>query len=103
MVDISGEDVLSQQSALYTRWVLQLKEFIQRAFGRDCTRLDSNKHSVQFRFQDMIDVDLLVSPYWSDNPRTAVRQDLAAFYRFLQRVPQHLRMQYVPFPSFELL
>ena len=60
MADISGQDVLNQHSGqLYTKWVLQLKEFIHR---RDCTHLDTTKHSVQFHFQDIIDVDLLVCP-----------------------------------------
>ena len=84
---ITGKNVLDQDSNLFTKWLIQLENFLRMAFGGECADLMRTKRSVQFRFKDMIDVDLLISPYWSHYPQTDTEQDPAAFYRFLETIP----------------
>ena len=86
LADISEQEVLSEGHQLFTKWLRKLQPFLKGKFGREYKEIETTRRSVQFRFQDTIDVDLLVSPFWSDNPRTDVAQDPSAFYRFLQGV-----------------
>ena len=89
----TGRDVLLSPT-MFQPWLSQLKQFIDRIQGftlkypRSVDRL-----SVQFSYEVshglLIDVDLLVSPYWNEP------QD---FYDFLRQVPrddrQSLSVQY---------
>ena len=72
-VDIEPEDVLKEG---YGEWLDYLKTFIETHFGEVVTKTKGER-SIQFRFNDVIDVDLLVSPYWEDQHE---------LYRFLNGI-----------------
>ena len=60
-VDIDPENVL----AIGVDSVLEkLKKFLSRHFGKDFKFDKTSPFSLQFRFHNDIDVDLLPSPYW---------------------------------------
>ena len=74
--EITGQAVLGQGDGMFERWLIPLQTFLEQRFGVESTK---TKRSVQFRFRGIIDVDLLVSPFWG-------QKDPAPFYQFLQRI-----------------
>ena len=84
---ITGEDIASNG---YSDWLGQLYDFLQLNYGYECKfyRDKSNFfRSVPFKFKSLIDVDLLVSPYWVDQHK---------FYKFLRGASAKERDEYVP-------
>ena len=86
--DIRGQEVLEQGGNLFKKWLDKLQAFLERKFGMASHEFNSGSgRSVQFRFKNIIDVDLLVSPFWGDvNP--------TPFYTFLRSVPGPKRDRY---------
>ena len=79
-VDISGREVL-RSASLFQPWLRKLHAFLQNKQGYSFKKM--TKRSVQFRYKDKVDVDLLVSPYWSNKDE---------FYMFLRdEVPRDRR------------
>lgn len=68
----------------FGKWLDQLETFLERQPKVVITK--RTKFSVQFKFDDIIDVDLLVSPYWNN------QHD---FYDFLRGVPKEERYEWV--------
>lgn len=66
----------------FGKWLDQLETFLERQPKVVITK--RTKFSVQFKFDDIIDVDLLVSPYWNN------QHD---FYDFLRGVPKEERYE----------
>lgn len=78
--DISGREVL-RSASLFQPWLRKLHAFLQNKRGYSFKKM--TKRSVQFRYKDKVDVDLLVSPYWSNKDE---------FYMFLRdEVPRDQR------------
>ena len=71
-LDISGREVLQSRS-LFQPWLKKLHAFLQKKEGYSFKKM--TKRSVQFRYKDKVDVDLLVSPYWNNKHE---------FYSFLR-------------------
>ena len=77
ITDISGDDIY-RAGGDYQQWLEQLDSFLSANFSRrDYRKTGMTKRSVQFVFKGIIEVDLLVSPYWTDQHE---------FYKFLQRI-----------------
>jgi len=53
------------RSSGFRSWLDRLQQFLETQHRRVRITNRTN-HSVQFKFDDIIDVDLLVSPCWSD-------------------------------------
>ena len=80
----TGRDVL-QSGRMFKPWISQLEEFIQGF--EDVAVRGANEFSVSFSYktsQGLLDVDLLVSPYWN-HPRD--------FYQFLREVRKQERIK----------
>ena len=60
-------------------WLYKLKEFLQQTLGRKFKLDGQTPHAVQFVYDGKIEVDLLLSPCWS-NPKQ--------LYDFLRTVPK---------------
>jgi hypothetical protein len=71
-LDISGREVLETES-LFQKWLRKLHAFLKKKQGYSFKNM--TKRSVQFRYKDKVDVDLLVSPYWNNKDE---------FYMFLR-------------------
>jgi len=69
----------------YEVWLNRLKTFLQQTLGWRFRFDKKTPHAVQFVYDGKIEVDLLLSPYWS-NPRL--------LYDFLGTVPKdkHFRL-----------
>lgn len=69
----------------YDVWLDRLKAFLQQTLGRRFRFEKKTPHAVQFVYDGKIEVDLLLSSYWS-NPRL--------LYEFLGTVPKdkHFRL-----------
>ena len=81
--DISAVVVCSHNG--FGNWTSQLKEFIEKEFGIKSYTPGYNNRSVQFKYSYQgvnLNVDLLVSPFWSD-PRV--------FYQFLVTLSRERR------------
>ena len=63
-------------------WIRKLHAFLGRALGHNYNYTGMTLRSVQFCYKGMVEVDLLVSPYWRDQHE---------LYRFLQGVPKEKR------------
>ena len=64
--DISGQQVYESNG--FEQWIVQLKSFVEKQLGISCKKLGYNHRSVQFvidRGGIPLEVDLLLSPYWS--------------------------------------
>ena len=85
ILDISPQDVLDQGFwKMYKKWLKPLKKFLKSTFGQEYKHQKLTKRSLQFRFRDFIDVDLLISPFWSENPKTDVPdKDISVFHNTL--------------------
>ena len=60
-----------------------LKEFMEEEYNLTTSTPGYNHRSVQFNFRyknEPLQVDLLVSPYWGNNPDE--------FYNFLRHIPK---------------
>ena len=68
----------------YQAWLEKLKHFLQQSLGRKFKLDKMTPHAVQFEYGGKIDVDLLLSPYWSDQHQ---------FYDFLGQVPEAKRFR----------
>ena len=69
----------------FEQWIVQLRSFVEKQLGIPCKALGYNHRSVQFvveRNELPLEVDLLVSPYWSSPDE---------FYRFLVTVQKKQR------------
>ena len=84
IVDITGEDI---RSGGYADWLEKLYDFLRYNYGYECVFHREKFRSVPFTFKSLIDVDLLVSPYWSDQHE---------FYQFLRGASAKERNKYVP-------
>ena len=82
--DITGNEVLRQRNE-FQPWIKKLHAFLSRELGHNYNYTIMTLCSVQFCYKGMVEVDLLVSPYWSDQHE---------LYRFLQGVPQNKRSMY---------
>ena len=60
-----------------------MESFLDRKFPGKLSERNRTSRSLQFKFENKIDVDMLVSPFWRD------RHDL---YRFLQGIEPRKRM-----------
>lgn len=67
----------------FRAWLEKVKSFLQKSFGGS---FKVTPHAVQFEYGGKIDVDLLLSPYWSDPHQ---------LYKFLGQVPQAERSKLV--------
>lgn len=67
---------------LFRPWLRKLHAFLEKTLGDWYHFIRMTKRSVQFRYKDKVDVDLLVSPYWDNKDQ---------FYTFLLRVPPDQR------------
>ena len=84
--DITGNEVLRRpKETQFQPWLEKLDTFLRNALGRNYNYTGMTPHSVQFHYKKMVEVDLLVSPYWKDQHE---------LYRFLQVVPQDKRKMY---------
>lgn len=70
----------------YQAWLEKLKHFLQQSLGRKFKLDQLTPHAVQFEYEGKIDVDLLLSPYWSDPHQ---------LYDFLRQVPEAKRFRLV--------
>lgn len=70
----------------YQAWLEKLKHFLQQSLGRKFKLDQLTLHAVQFEYEGKIDVDLLLSPYWSDPHQ---------LYDFLRQVPEAKRFRLV--------
>lgn len=72
----------------YTSWLSKLEWFLKETLGRRLDRQSFTKtpHAVQFKYNGMIDVDLLLSPFWNDHYEV---------YDFLKSVPEAKRFRWV--------
>ena len=68
----------------YRAWLGKLQHFLQQSLGRKFKLDQLTPHAVQFEYDGKIDVDLLLSPYWSDQHQ---------FYDFLRQVPEANRFR----------
>ena len=73
---------MAEGAEMFTKWLIPLQDFIEKTFS---LKTKKTKRSVQFRFRDLIDVDLLLSPYWEDQHE---------FYTFLKGIPRRQRDGY---------
>ena len=80
-LDITGQAVHARGGD-FRGWLEKLDAFLATTFRYDYKKTNMTLRSVQFKFKDTIDVDLLVSPYWSDQHE---------LYRFLKQVPAEKR------------
>ena len=62
-----------QSASLFQPWLRKLHAFLKHKWGYSFKKM--TKRSVQFRYKDKVDVDLLVSPYWNSKDE---------FYEFLR-------------------
>ena len=79
-VDISQHTVRENG---FRAWLEKMKSFLQRSFGGS---YKLTPHAVQFKYDGKIDVDLLLSPYWSDPDQ---------LYKFLGQIPEAKRSMLV--------
>ena len=92
-IDIDLGEVLAEKGdSPFRKWLSQLKGFLQKEYGGDFVVEKEGTHSLQFRFRNNIDVDLLVSPFWGQREPTQ-------FYRFLKTIPRDQRDRYSIFGS----
>lgn len=70
----------------FRAWLEKVKSFLQQSLGRNFKLEQLTPHAVQFEYGGKIDVDLLLSPYWSDPHQ---------LYKFLGQVPQAERSKLV--------
>ena len=75
-VDITKEEILEKDHG-FERWLKPLVDFVKKNFEHDYDRIRTTKLSVKFRLKDIIDVNLLVSPYWESK---------SDFYNFLKSI-----------------
>ena len=78
----TGQNVLDEGGSMFKKWLDKLDRFLQGHFHRNYQKTNMTKHSVQFRFQNTIDVDLLVSPYY---------ESAHDFYTFLKTIDRSER------------
>jgi hypothetical protein len=83
-IGITGNDVLQKPNE-FQPWIQKLHAFLTKALGHNYNFTGMTKRSVQFYYKRMVEVDLLVSPYWSNQHE---------LYRFLQGVPKEKRNMY---------
>lgn len=83
VTDISGRGALTS-GELFKPWLRKLHNFLQTTLGGRYYGFNKmTQRSVQFNYKGKVDVDLLVSPYWSSRDE---------FYTFLLReVPSYQR------------
>ncbi len=79
---MSDVDTHTMRYKGFGKWLDQLQTFLEEQPKVAITK--RTKFSVQFKFNDIIDVDLLVSPYWNN------QHD---FYDFLRGVPKEERYE----------
>lgn len=77
LLDFTGEDVIRQGENMFLYWLQKLDRFLVRHFRESYEKTRMTHRSVQFKFKGVIEVDLLVSPYYKDPE---------AFYKFLKSV-----------------
>ena len=65
-------------------WLEKIDDFLKRTLGRKYEHQRNTPHAVQFKYDGKIDVDLLISPYWSS------KED---FYRFLKTLRPEKRFE----------
>lgn len=68
----------------YQAWLGKLQHFLQQSLGRKFKLDQLTPHAVQFQYDGKIDVDLLLSPYWSNQHQ---------LYNFLRQVPEANRFR----------
>ena len=66
----------------FGKWLDKLQQFLETLRNVKITK--RTKYSVQFKYDGLIDVDLLVSPFWNNQDE---------FYDFLRGVPQEERYE----------
>ena len=81
--DIDKDTVIEQG---YKAWLKEMKVFLRQSLGEKFKLDQLTLHAVQFEYSRKIDVDLLLSPYWS-NPKQ--------LYDFLRHVPEAQRSRLV--------
>lgn len=77
--DVDAHKVLENG---YDKWLQILERFLRRHKGVEIKK--TTPHAVQFRYNDLIEVDLLVSPQWDDIPHLC---------KFLNKVPEDRRFE----------
>lgn len=80
-IDVNGDEILRQETK-FQPWLKKLHMFLTHTLGQDYIYIQMTARSVKFKYKRMIDVDLLVSPYWSDQHE---------LYRFLKTLPENKR------------
>ena len=84
MIIIKGVKTDTIKRSGFRYYLEQLDSFLSTYLGRDYVQTRKDREalqrwrSVQFSYKGILDVDLLVSPYWGDEP--------TQLYRFLQSV-----------------
>lgn len=86
-IDIDPGEVLAEEDNQFRKWLSLLKSFLQKEYGGDFVVEKEGIRSLQFRFRNNIDVDLLVSPFWGKDKPTQ-------FYGFLKTIPRDQRDRY---------
>ncbi len=68
----------------FHRWLRALENHLDRKNPGKLSQRKETPHSVQYRFDERIDVDMLISPFW---------REPSELYRFLQRIPREKRFK----------
>ena len=82
---ITGQDVIDQGNRQFRKWLTPLRQFLKAKLKDDYKATKTTKRSIQFKYKGLIDVDLLVSPYW---------ETADDFYDFLKGIPRGKRARY---------
>lgn len=62
-----------------------METHLNRKNPRMLTNVDEKPHAISFSFNQRIDVDMLISPYW---------REPSELYKFLKDIPQSERFKY---------
>ena len=82
-IDVTGQEILMQGGCNY--WLEKLDTFLQQNCGSDYQKTGMTTRSVQFKFEGIIDVDLLLSPFWDNEQQ---------LYQFLKTISSRERSRY---------
>ncbi len=81
LTDLDPHKVLEQG---YDYWLEKLEKFLKRS--SDVQFKNRTPHSVQFRYKELIDVDMLVTPWWDSVSQLSL---------FLDKIPVQKRFPWV--------
>lgn len=80
-IDVTKEEV-QEKDGNFKGWLTKLDTFLRSTFRRDYKKSRMTLRCLKFKLKDTIEVNLLVSPNWTD------QQEL---YSFLKGIPKENR------------